>query len=257
MALIYPPPWFTSGQPLEKEVTAKKLNDVSQAGIFEVVGGRLEVVPGKGRRIIIDPQGRRSIRACVVTGSSQVSLDGGGTFTFSTLTSDVDTTDAADQVLVELSGTNVVFRAAGLYRVTYHGVIELDIGGATDVNPGVCEAKTNLTQAGTDLTATEAYFGAPIIPNFSYLLENSSPGGSFDPYTDIDTIDGYTPVGTVKGTVSGACLIRVIHDSADSGNLKILDGVTTYSPYLTLSGARNSTGGQTYLNSATLTIQLQ
>lgn len=309
ISFLPPPPLFETGKKIREQLNANRMNDLAQSRVFEVVGGRLEFVPGRGFRITIPNANPCDNRACVVTGETPVSIDGGGVFAFSIINSDVDTTTAAEQVLVELDmGKFVYFQKPGLYLVSYQAVISLDIGGASTHAPGVCEASANLANGGVDLLETISYFGSALLPNLSKFVKTNdteavtiqtdvggatgktaafniasyalSGGGTQNGPTDItfdgsnrqnitldasqvldatsnlDKIADYTPSGTVRGTVCGSCLVNVIRDADDSGNLKILDGTTKRDPYLTLTGNRVSAGGSADMDSATLTIQL-
>jgi len=257
-------PSFSTGRSFPAEVTMEKLNALSKAAGRGVaaVNGNIRMTDGPQGLTLYVPPPVNPNRASVVYGTSSTGLP--GSFPLATLTSDVDTTNAAYSVLVSVAGNAIAFRFEGTYLVHYHGTVALDIGGSNDHTPGVVEATAELKAGGTALPGSSSVYSAAQIVNLSdfiYSDDGLAPditvdvGGAtgtadtlgivtldnpqvIDATDNLDKIADYSITATVKGTLSGTALFEVINDA---GTLKIRAGGVNYTNSLIVDGG--VTGG--------------
>ena len=167
MALL---PTFSQGRNFVQEVTMEKLNALAKAAGRGVAGvsGNIRMTAGPNGMTLYVPPPLNPNRSAVVYGTSSSGLP--GPFPLASLTSDVDTTTASASVLVSVAANAIAFAFEGTYLVTYHGTVEIDIGGSTDHTPSVIEATAQFKAGGTALAGSASVFSAAQIPNLSDFI---------------------------------------------------------------------------------------
>lgn len=222
-------PQFTKGRPLRSEITAERLNAVADATITEVVGGTLIPASKGGKRLVVAKQRRPDTRASVVYGTDSVTLGTGNSLPLNTLESDVDETNEAEALLVDTDGlasSFVPIRKPGLFLLTYHASLELDIGGATSATaPGTVGATVYLRAGGTTVPGSTSYAQAAKLANLTGFVKTD--GAALEQSADMDGITATSPTyGTIE-VPQGTGADNVATWSADATVLYSEDGFVT------------------------------
>lgn len=147
-------------------------------------------------------------------------------------------------------------------------LVQVALGGATGKTETLAPISVAACEGSTGAIVFDEY-GQPtgevtITNNCVNVISAAELDGSnkLDITLDTQTLDAtdnfgrladYTPTGTVKHTIPGHGFVRVIRDSADSGNLKILDGATKRNPTVEIYGIVTPSGKGTAIG-ATLQI---
>lgn len=267
MALV---PFFTKGKPLQTEVTADKLNTLASRSIVAVQGGFLAPMAGGGQMLIIGNQTLPDARATVLYGTDAVSLGAGNKFPLAVMVSDVDETTEADSLLFDtdaLSVNNALFRKPGLYLVSYHACVEMDIGGDNDpTNPGAVAVTVYLRANTQSIPGSNSYAQAMKMPNLTGFVrtDGSALEQSIDPegwtatsptYGFVDVPQGVGAMNVAEWTSSAPALANPLEDGQVTTTIDASQGtdVTTNS---TAIGTYTPAGSVTHTLSGTALVRV-